>query len=154
MKVILNFIVFMVMSNACNDKVTTNIPENLIQENTNLQVSYKATTRGFYEKVWITKDSIYMTNDRNSQHVISQAINVDFWNELLALVHKTDLQQLEKLEPPTKMYQVDGAAMATIEVATNHEVFKTKTFDHGHPPKAISVLVNKVLSVKEILAKQ
>lgn len=154
MKFILNVIVLIVFSNACEERSSNNKPDSYIQDQTNLTISYKATTRGFYEKIWITKDSIYMTTDRNSQHINSQALNADFWNELLSLVNKTDLEELEHLVPPSKMHQVDGAAMATLEVKRNQKVFTTKVFDHGHPPKTISALVNKVLSVKELLAKQ
>ncbi|RIA10448.1 hypothetical protein OE09_2313 [Flavobacteriaceae bacterium MAR_2010_72] len=154
MKVIFSFIIFMVASNACDENVSKNIPDTFIQESPDISISYKATTRGFYKKIWITKDSLYMTMDRNSQHIKSQATDIVFWNELISLIHKTSLEQLEQLDAPSKMHQVDGAALATLEVKRNQKVFTTKVFDHGHPPKAISTLVNKVLSVKEILAKQ
>lgn len=30
----------------------------------------------------------------------------------------------------------------------------TPTFDHGHPPKEIEALVNKILTIREKLTKQ
>lgn len=52
------------------------------------------------------------------------------------------------------MHQVDGAAMATLTVEINRKTFETTIFGHGHPPKVISSLVKKVLSMKEMMAKQ
>jgi hypothetical protein len=33
------------------------------------------------------------------------------------------------------------------------DTYETQIFDHGHPPKTISALVNKVLSLKEMMSK-
>ena len=52
------------------------------------------------------------------------------------------------------MHQVDGAAMATLTVEINRKTFETTIFGHGHPPKVFSSLVKKVLSMKEMMAKQ
>ena len=44
--------------------------------------------------------------------------------------------------------------MATLQIENGETSYKTEIFDHGNPPKAISDLVNKVLSLKKSMEKQ
>jgi hypothetical protein len=57
------------------------------------------------------------------------------------------------LEAPTSLRNHDGAAIATLGVSKDKEETISNSFDHGHPPKAIEALVNKVLSIKKIHEK-
>ena len=65
-----------------------------------------------------------------------------------------DLQTLNKLKAPTEKRLHDGAAHATLAFRQGDMEVMSPTFDHGHPPKEIEALVNKVLSIKENVLKQ
>lgn len=149
MKLVFGLLFVFLFSNECHhhdSKVSY-----LVQEDIN--ITYEARTRGFYEKTSITKDSIIFSNDRNLKEVVGSKCKAEDWNELLALLKEIDVKSLSKLKAPTNKHQVDAAAMATLSVKINDETFKTEIFDHGYPPKPISTLVNKVLSMKEKMAK-
>lgn len=157
MKIVFCLLVLMMVNKECaphktvdttESRTNSQIPSNVIQ------ISYEATTRGFYERIWITKDSITVTNDRNQQKKMSRPTPQIDWNELMAILNDVDIKSLPTLEAPTSMRQYDGAAIASLIVTQNKEEIKTNSFDHGHPPKAIEALVNKVLSMNDMSKKQ
>jgi hypothetical protein len=119
-----------------------------------MRITYEASTRGFYEKIWITKDTISFSTDRSLKTVTTFKCHKEDWDSILELTNILNLNILPTLNAPTNMRQVDGAAMATLKIELQNEVYKTNIFDHGHPPKTIAELVNKVLSIKEMLPKQ
>jgi len=150
MKIIFSLLLFVFCSVECNQKHSQAL--NVLQED--IVIIYEASTRGFYEKTWITKDSISFSTDRNLKDFVSSKCKNEDWGELIMLLNEVEIESLPNLEPPTKLHQVDGAPMATLSIEKGDEIYETKVFDHGHPPKAISQLVNKVLSIKEIMTKQ
>ncbi len=124
---------------------------DVMQENTT--ISYQATTRGFYEKIWVTKDSLTVTNDRNQTEKISYAMQKADWDELMSLLKAVDITTLPEIEAPTSMRDYDGAAFATLSVTQDTLETTSNSFDHGHPPKSIEALVNKVLSMRKAYQK-
>lgn len=117
------------------------------------KIWYEATTRGFYEKIWVNKDSITITSDRNHITKTSyQTLDGD-WNELMELLKSVNVKELPDLEAPTSMRHYDGAAIATLAVLEGKTETISSSFDHEHPPKAIEAVVNKVLSMKKMHEK-
>ncbi|MGM5470598.1 hypothetical protein ACS386_09995 [Flavobacteriaceae bacterium LMO-SS05] len=149
MKIIFGLLVLVICSNECHQKRS----QFSNQEKDNLTITYEASSRGFYEKIWITKDSISFSNDRNLNIVIASICKKEDWDALVSLLNEVDIKGLSEMEAPSKMHQVDGAAMATFKVEVNSTPYETHIFDHGYPPKTISELVNKVFSIKDIMAK-
>ena len=149
MKLVFGLLFVLLISNECHHQDSK--ASNLAQEDIN--ITYEAKTQGFYEKTSIKKDSIIFSNDRNLKEVVGTQCKVDDWNELLTLLMEIDVKSLSQLKAPTNKHQFDAAAMATFSVKINDETYKTEIFDHGYPPKPISALVNKVLSMKEMVAK-
>lgn len=117
-------------------------------------ISYEATTRGFYEKIWVDKDSISVTSDRNAAEKSRFSTPKGDWNELMKILNEINVSTLPDLEAPTSKSQYDGAAIATLIVQQNDLETKSNSFDHGQPPKSIEALVNKVLSMGELAKKQ
>jgi hypothetical protein len=118
-----------------------------------IKFTYRASTRGFFEILWITKDSITISKDRDLIKTESFNYPESDWQELISLMNDLDLKNLENLEPPSKKFQYDGAAMATFKVHMENEEFETPGFDNGAPPKAIETIVNKLLSIKSAVEK-
>lgn len=150
MKLVFGLLFMFLFSNECHYQNS----HNSISIQDDVSLIYEASTRGFYENTTITKDSILFSTDRNLKEVVASKCNAEDWNELLQLLKAIDVKSLSQLEAPTTKHRVDAAAMATFSVKINDETYETNVFDHGHPPKPISVLVNKVLSIKEKMAKQ
>lgn len=116
-------------------------------------VSYEATSRGFYEKIWITKETMTITNDRNHMVNTSVPTSENDWDELVGLLKDVNIEALPTLEAPTSKRLYDGAAIASLTVTQGKEETKSNSFDHGDPPKAIEAIVNKVLSMKKMHEK-
>ena len=150
MKLLFSLLFLAVFSGECDQKHSNAVN----QEQKIRGIIYEANTRGFYERVWIIKDSVSFSSDRELKDVLVSTCAAKDWDTLVNLVKGINLKELPELEAPTKRHQFDGAAMATLTVELGNESFKTKVFDHGNPPEAISPLVNKVLSMKEMMAKQ
>ena len=141
----------------CGEKNISETPDKTIdsknpmvamQEDTT--IVYEATTRGFYEKIWIDKDSISVTNDRNEAEISRFPTPKSDWDELIHILSEIDVTNLPNLKAPTSTREYDGAAIATLSVKQNEQETKSNSFDHGHPPKAIEALVNKVLSMGKV----
>jgi heat shock protein HslJ len=119
-----------------------------------INITYKATTRGFFETIWIEGDVLRYTNDRYLKEVYRHQLSQEQLSELMVIYDDLDVESIPGLEPPSTTFQYDAAAMATLEIKKDKHIYKTNVFDHGNPPKAISAFVNKVLSIKESIAKQ
>jgi hypothetical protein len=162
MKILMSFIALILITKECNqEKLSKNNSDNKsITEavlNDDLQKSYKITyetmSRGFFEKTWVTKDSIYFTKDRNLQDIKSIKCPNEQWLSIIKIANDINLNTLSELEPPSKMHQYDGAALATLQIEKMNDIFKTPIFDNGYPPKEIEELVNKVLSLQQLMPK-
>ena len=156
MKILLGLFAIMMINKECNNKNDVDMSSLSDSETSSImtedytEIWYQASTRGFYEKIWITKDSTKVTNDRDHVSSMSYTTTAEDWNALVELAKEVDLKKLPSLEPPTAMRHYDGAAFATLGIVQNIDSETiSNSFDHGHPPKEIKTVVNKVLSIKE-----
>lgn len=131
-----------VMSDAVNTEKIADTTQNISA------ISYEASTRGFYERVWITKDSITITTDRDHVNKMTYTTLENDWNDLMQLLKDVNIEAMPELESPTAMRHYDGAPFASLFVTQGDTETQSNSFDHGHPPKAIEAVVNKVLSIK------
>ncbi|MEZ4855413.1 MAG: META domain-containing protein [Gelidibacter sp.] len=131
---------------------TVNKVEKTVQNNTT--VSYQALSRGFFEKIWITQDSITVSSDRNLKEKQSFQCPEKAWNELMIILDTIAVKSMPNLESPTQARFYDGAAIASLTITQNGFETKSSAFDHGNPPEAIKALVDKVISIKEMAVKQ
>ena len=167
MKLLFSLIALMMLSKECDNKNSTNeLPETTMEqqeklasfENAETQsgeiIMYEASTRGFYEKIWVTKDSIKISSDRSLKDVSGILCPESDWNELKAAMKDVELLSLHNIEVPSKKFQFDGAAMATLKVENGDMIFSSPIFDHGNPPETIGAVVKKVLSMAEMVKKQ
>ena len=155
MKLLFCLITILTLNTECGQNNTSEASNtNLNSENsTRMQnyskISYEASTRGFYEKIWITNDSITITNDRDHKVLTQHPTSKQDWNDLMTLLKDVNIKDLPNLESPTATRNYDGAAIATLTVEVDKTETKSNNFDHGNPPKAIEAVVNKVLSIKK-----
>ncbi|MEO6346943.1 MAG: hypothetical protein ABIO60_03450 [Aquaticitalea sp.] len=119
----------------------------------NIMIGYEASTRGFYERIWVAKDSVTYTNDRNQVEKTTHPISETDWSELMALLKDIDINTLPELDSPTSLRHHDGAPFATFFITKEKVETKSNSFDHGHPPKDIEAIVNKIVSMMEKFKK-
>ena len=130
----------------------TQVMSRIIQDST--MITYQATTRGFFLKLWIQGDSISITQDRNLKDVSKYRLSDSDKKTIYDLMEAIDETLLENLKPPTTTFQYDAAAIATLTITKEDQSYMTPAFDHGKPPKPIAEIVNKMLSIKSEMEKQ
>jgi len=140
------------LANDTASETPTEMTERRLQDSTKL--TYQAVTRGSFLQVWVQGDSISFTNDRDLKMVRSFQLPKEDKEALITLLSTVDEQTLPELEAPSKAHQYDGAQLAWLEISEGENSYKTSIFDHGNPPKSISALVEKLLSVKGNIEKK
>ncbi|WP_284651056.1 hypothetical protein [Flavobacterium terrisoli] len=117
-------------------------------EITNTTIQYTANTRGFYQKIVIINKKATISRDRDERALpVEVAISDADWKELVTAFSKINLEQLPKLKDPTQQRFYDGAAIANLKIRYQDNNYETTDFDHGHPPKEIEKLVNKIVAL-------
>lgn len=154
MKIVL--LLVMVLFSAWGEDVTPSskaslLSEYQIQTMKTDSIIYIATSRGFFEKIVITKDIFKLTNDRTEKEYTEQTLKQEGWNGLIDQLAKVPLENIENFQPTTNYRATDGAAFAHIEIYCNGDVFQSPDFDHGRPPKEISALVKQLQSLRDKL---
>lgn len=119
-----------------------------------MNIAYRASTRGFFEMIWIEGQVLKYTTDRNLEDIQRFKMSDEQRSELIALYKNVDVESLSSLKPPSKTFQYDAAAFATLEISEGENTYKSNGFDHGNPPKPIALFVEKILSIKETMVKQ
>ena len=65
----------------------------------------------------------------------------------MSFLDKPQRVNLKLLKDPTQKRFYDGATIAKFRLVENEEIFETKDFDGGYPPKEIEQIVNKILEI-------
>ncbi len=108
---------------------------------------YNATSRGMLLNIVISNEGHYLAVTKvRGMKPAKQTYTEEEWNQLISALETITLNSLPDLSPPSKHFQIDGDAMATLTDYIDGETYKTPIFDHGNPPKEISKLVNLLLS--------
>lgn len=155
MKLLFSLIAVLMLNKECNQKQsdsqeTLALKETLSNQQTSgLKITYKVNTRGFFEILWIDKNSITLSKDRNLIKTSTYKYPEKDWQELTELLSTVDIKNLPNLEAPSQKFQWDGAAMTTLKISVDDEDYETPIFDNGNPPKAIESIVNKLLTIKK-----
>jgi len=107
---------------------------------------YDSHTRGYH--FTFTVYETYATVVKEYQGKIKKiAVLEDDITELKIIINNVSGKKVGTYEAPTKKRHYDGAPHTTISIFEKGEKYTSQTFDGGFPPKALEVLVNKVLSL-------
>lgn len=111
-------------------------------------IEYRANTRGFYQKITIQNQMLYVTSDRDETGK-GAGLKIDdaTWKELVGYFDKIDLNKLSSYKALSEKRFYDGAAIAGMIVTYKDTAYKSVDFDHGNPPAAIADLINKIVSL-------
>ena len=111
------------------------------------KIEYVANTRGFYEKITIENQSVWVTNERNDKtNGTENKIPDDVNKELSSYLSSVNLENLATYKDPTQKRFYDGAAIANLKITVDGKEYETMAFDHGNPPVEIEKFVNKITS--------
>ena len=114
-------------------------------------VEYTATTRGFFQKITVKNQEVFVTKDRNSDEIgKATKISDADWKELINDFKDINLEQIPNLKSPTEKRFYDGAAIANLNITFNDKIYISQSFDHGFPPAEIEKLVNKINALVKI----
>lgn len=150
---ILSLLFITLISCNCQKKTVETSPNTTSEkvQNYDMLLVYEANTRGFYQKITVQNQEIYVSKDRNSveKGVVSKISDKD-WKELIGFMNILKVEELATYKDPTQKRFYDGAAIANLKVTSKEKEYKTVDFDNGFPPVEIEKLVNKITSlVKE-----
>ncbi len=113
-----------------------------------MQLVYEANTRGYFNKITIQNQEMYVSKDRNSKELgTSVKISDADWKELVGYFNAVKLENLATFKDPTQKRFYDGAAIANLKVNHSGKEYHTVDFDNGFPPVEIEKLVNKITSL-------
>lgn len=119
---------------------------NQLSENTTFE--YSAISRGIYNKIVITSQSISVQKDHESDPIAKKCEEND-WSKLGDAFSTIDLKQMPELKAPTEARFFDGAATAQLIIIFEDQTYISQGFDHGTPPQPIEALVKEILSLSE-----
>lgn len=118
-----------------------------------ISLEYEAITRGNYKKVIVKQDTVITIKDRDMNDVVTLPLSKSDWNSVLQSLEKVNLDQLDKLEAPSKKHQFDGAPLANLKIIKGDKTYQSVTFDHGNPPVEIKEVVEKMLAESDFKKK-
>lgn len=113
-----------------------------------ISIRYSATSRGSSNSINIVKNQLIYEEIRPNALKTNKIIKASDLQAIYQLVEKLDLASLEKLEPPSKKHQFDGAAGGGFSIIVEGKTYRTPTFDYGNPPKEIKSIVDKLVALK------
>ena len=98
----------------------------------------------------LSEKNIIFYDNRDYKNAKTYKISKKEWEEFMRLLSAIDVKELPKLKAPTAKRLYDGVPHATLTIEKKGETTTSSSFDHGHPPKQIKALVEKVLSFKKL----
>jgi hypothetical protein len=136
MKIYLFILLASLLSKGCNSQDQIDMKSAVLV--------YTATSRGFFQKITIKNQEVFVSKDRNA---IEEGKGVKIpdsdWKELVANFQAINLEEIPNLKSPTEKRFYDGAAIANLKITFKDKTYESQSFDHGFPPAAIEKLVNK-----------
>ncbi|MDX6181101.1 hypothetical protein SGQ44_02980 [Flavobacterium sp. Fl-77] len=111
-------------------------------------IEYSAMSRGFYKKITVQNQTVWVENERGKDAVESK-MDLAKWNQIVAAFEKVNLDTISTLKAPTEKRFYDGAAIGNLKIIQNQKTYETQGFDNGFPPKEIEKLVNLLVDFTE-----
>jgi hypothetical protein len=146
MKLFLACFSLITLATNCNSKKTALNKENTSQQ-TDVTIYYSAHTRGFFQELILTQNSLTEFKDYKKLNPISKNLGVKEWDKCMQLLAEINVATLPNLKSPTNFRQYDGAPFAQLSVIQKGDTIQSSHFDHKYPPAEIKPLVEYILSL-------
>lgn len=112
-----------------------------------VRVEFVSLTRGYYEKVVFTKDSVGMTQNRDTITSF-RIIKEEEWKELIGTLDQVALSEIPRLKSPTMKRAYDGALHSSITITTSDGQTWRHGFDDENPNEKLQPLMGVILKIK------
>ncbi len=140
MKAISLLLFTLFLGKSCNHATQNDIGTAMIQ--------YTANSRGYHLNIIVANQKASVSQGRGTENPTSElAISEADWTALVGYFQKVNLKDLPNLKDPTQKRFYDGAAIAHLKIRYQDTDYDTVDFDHGNPPAAIEMLVNKIVAL-------
>lgn len=124
-----------------------NCHSDLKKQSKNISFEYETLTRGYYNKIIVKQDTLYIIRDASSKNISKSVINKNDWNILLNLLEDIDLDSIEKLKAPTNRRALDAALHANLKIVYKDKIYPSNRFDANNAPVEIEKLIDKIITI-------
>ncbi len=114
-----------------------------------ISYTYSVVTRGYKMEITVSKDSTLIVQTGRQSLKKSYATNTNLWKSLKKDSKDIKLKDISGLESPTNKRQFDGAMFASLTIATKDSIYRSNSFDAGHPPAMIKNVVDALAKESE-----
>ncbi|QHI37192.1 hypothetical protein IMCC3317_25700 [Kordia antarctica] len=119
-----------------------------------ISIIYEASSRGFYQKIQLSKEEISIPKDRNANLVLRKTCSKADWNEVVQLLDKIDGEKLGETSANEEDFARDAAIPATLTIKYKDKTVTSKTFSHENPPTTLAPLVAKLQAMAKAVENQ
>ncbi|WP_046744074.1 hypothetical protein [Kordia zhangzhouensis] len=131
-----------ILANGCNDGSSKELATKSAQDN--ITIEYEASSRGFYQKVNLSKENFLLTNTRDGKNTIQQNMTAEDWKEIIQLLDKIDAEKLKNNYVNPDDLGRDAVIPALLTINYKENVVTNVEFGHGNPPKELDALMTKI----------
>jgi hypothetical protein len=117
-----------------------------------ISITYEASTRGFYEKINLSKEQIAVAKDRNGTTATKDCSEMD-WKEVVQLLDKIDSEKMNGTTVIDEDIARDAAISGTLTIKYKDNTVSSKTFPHGNPPAYLAPLLTKIQAMAKAVDK-
>jgi predicted nuclease of predicted toxin-antitoxin system len=114
-----------------------------------ISYTYSVVTRGYKLEITVAKDSTHISQSGRQVLEKDYATNPDLWKFLNKNSKTVKLDEIGGLESPTNKRQFDAAMFASLTISTKDSVYRSCSFDAGHPPSMIKNIVDELVKESE-----
>lgn len=140
-----------ILTKSCNDSNTEK--ETVTNAQDDISIQFEAYSRGFYQKINITKERFSLTKVRNGEVSIQQEMSVEDWNEIVKLLDKIDSEKLKKNYVNPDDLARDAVIPANLVISYKENVVKNVEFGLGNEPKPLKALITKIEAMANAVDK-
>lgn len=116
-------------------------------EQENMELNYLAQSRGFFLKIELQGNALKVINQKGGETKERQLSKLE-QEELKNIVTSSDFDNVEASDSTKSHYDAAAMASLTFTLEGNNHEFE---FDHGNPPRKLESLVNKIITLSEIV---
>lgn len=108
------------------------------------KIDYKAITRGSSSQITLEKGVLIRL--QNNKEVLKKTLSKKIYKTLFKLLKDIDLNNIDKIVPPSKKHQSDGALLGSLEIMSKGKTYTSVSFDDNNPPKELKELIEYLKS--------
>lgn len=139
----MRILIFLIALNTC-----TQLPA---QDQDIIKIEFTSLSRGYYEKVEFTKDSLISKKSQNrgtAEQIYQKEVTQKQWASLVSELRTIELSTLPSLKSPTMKRAYDGARHSSLTIYTSENSYQ-HVFDDENPDKSLKGLMNNIIKLKK-----